>query len=337
MASLYDYCYSHLQVIKERLPELHCVCPWCGDTRGKFQFNLEKGVGRCWRASCNERAGLVKLIAKVENIPIYLAAKQAAAIKPQDAAAPQVRTYDAIGSLPHGTLPIESIEKVYPQLQPAEQLTVQAGLLYLFEKRNMSYDVAVNAGCAIGVEGYWFGRIIFPAIEDGIVVNCTGRAIEIELGKDVWVKHPHVTGEKYLHCSNESGYLEKQHIVYGIDSVHAANEVVVVEDCFSAVALTAAGYPAISPWGVSMTKEQRTKLNSKWNVKDRKIIVMLDPDAAVVARKLAGQLLSIAQVSIATLPEKDPDEDIPAAIAAIEHAKPYTDLDALESLILCQH
>lgn len=334
--NIYDYCTTHLTVVKEKYPEVLAVCPWCGDTRGKFSFNTDKAVGRCWRASCDQRVTLTALIAKLEFLPFHLAAKKASTFKREGSTNYIVteKYYDAIGSMPEGSIPLSTLEASFPALPKDEQDIVQYGVLYLTEKRHVDFTHFANLGAAIGVSGKWKGRIILPAVEDGQVVCCTGRLIEVELTKGIWVRYPDTIGEKYKHPDDQDGYTEKRHVVYGVDDVRDSPCCVVVEDSFSCEALKLHGYTAVSFWGTSATAEQLAKLNAKWSAKPRNSVVLLDSDAAKAADKMARELSTFSNVSIASITGQDPDEDIEGATQAIKNAKPHTALSEIESILL---
>lgn len=335
-----DYIAANFDVVKEVFPEMHIACPWCGDTRGKFQFNIEKTVGRCWRASCDHRATLVDLIVKVEQTSFFLAAKKASELKKASGIASYTprevtpKDYSSVGSLPAGAIAIRDIEKTYLQLEQNEKQVIEAGIKYLLRKRNADLQQLMDIDAAIAVSGKWYGRVLLPAIEDGVVVSLTGRSIEVEMPNGAWIPFPDVVGEKYKHPSDEDGYNDKRTVIYGIDDAKFFSNLVIVEDPFSVLALTAAGYGTVSFWGTSATEEQRLKLNLKWQVANRCAIILLDSDAASAANKMASQFMRFTPVSIAQIFGLDPDEDIEGAKIAINNAKPFTNSSEIESLIL---
>lgn len=333
-----DYIVSNFEVVKESFPEVHLVCPWCGDSRGKFQFNIEKTVGRCWRASCDKHATLVDLVMKVEQIPFHLAIKKVHTLKKDSGVETYTsnkptKEYHDVGNLPSGAIPIKDVDSIYEQLTREEQLVIDAGIKYLNNKRHSDFQQLIDVGIAIGLEGKWFGRVLIPALEDGIIVSLTGRTIEIEMPNKQWIPFPGVMGEKYQHPKDSDGYNEKSTVIYGIDDARFSPDIVIVEDPFSVLSLNRSGFNSISFWGVSATDEQRLKLDNKWVSDKRHAIIMLDSDARNMAVKMANQFLNFTQVSLANLRDKDADEDMDGAREAIKLAEKFTVINEISSLL----
>jgi hypothetical protein len=336
---LLAYATQHLTVLKERYPEIHAVCPFCGNTEGKFQFNVEKGVGRCWRASCDRRLTLSALVAMAESLPTYQASQKARQMMGQAPAAAlrPAPLQDMVGSLPEGSVPLDQEAQTRPFLSEDEIAVLDAGLAYL-AWRGIDPAGAAAWNLAVGVSGDWRGRVLFPAVENGCIMSLSGRSIELVSsfrGQAVCMNAtlPGVWGPKYMTPGPESGYMRKGEVLLNLDRARSSPNLVLVEDSFSAYHLTKAGLVAISPWGTALTAAQLSKLDAAWFHRDRLITILLDKGADGEARKMAEQLSRIAPVRVAVLTGSDPDEDLPGALAAIQAAVPWGFSSELDNLI----
>lgn len=335
MQSIYDYLQARCQVLRTRGVEVSLVCPWCGDSRGKFTFNLDKGVGRCWRASCDARANFVKLVAKIENIPTYLAAKKVKEYGGIDTrfVASSYAPASFVGSLPQHVIPIKDLEENWQQLDPAEQEVAQVVSDYAFIGRNLTYEQVAENDLAIGLSGRWIGRLVCPAFHGGIIVSVSGRASELQVG-NFWVRYYACQGPKYLTPGPEDGYEEKGSVIYGIDFVRNESSVVIVEDAFSVLALRAAGIAAISFWGTGITEQQLALLRQSCS-QLKTVVILFDSDSAglLASRKVGNQLSSFYSVYLSTIQGADPDENIEGAITALQNAAKFETSNLIESLL----
>lgn len=331
-----SYIEGALDIIRVRYPEVFAVCPWCGDQRGKFSFNVDRGVGRCWRASCDEKTGLTKLIAHVERVGFGTAAQRARELRGGPNFRPQeeYRTYDSVGETPFGCVPLD-----YTTSDPEISSLVRAAQHYIVSKRGFPLGVALDAGILVGTAGYWAGRVVLPAYQDGVLVSAIGRTLEVEVN-GYWLSHPAAGPMKYRTPRDEDDYLPREDVLFGIDAVRSARQVVLVEDSFSSLALRALSPPRpqgsafVALWGTSLTKHQLAKLDAYWPPSpDREVVLLLDADAARSADKIAAQVQTLGvKVKVASI-ELDPDEDLEAAMRAIAVARSFTFSSQLESLL----
>jgi DNA primase len=173
---------------------------------------------------------------------------------------------------------------------------------------------------------YFFNRIVFPITDRrGRVIAFGGRA----LGD---------SPAKYLN-SPDTPLFHKGRVLYNLararQAARDADELIVVEGYMDAIALTAAGFPAVvAPLGTAVTAEQIGEL---WRLSDEPVLC-LDGDAAGqragmrVAERALPLLRPGQSLRFATLPKgEDPDSLVrgagpPAMRRVLQAARPLVAL-----------
>ncbi len=173
---------------------------------------------------------------------------------------------------------------------------------------------------------YFFNRIIFPITDRrGRVIAFGGRA----LGD---------SPAKYLN-SPDTPLFHKGRVLYNLararQAARDAGEIIVVEGYMDAIALTAAGFPAVvAPLGTAVTAEQIGEL---WRLNDEPVMCLDGDEAGQRAgMKVAERALPLLRpgrsLRFATLPKgEDPDSLVrgagpPAMRRVLQAARPLVEL-----------
>jgi len=140
--------------------------------------------------------------------------------------------------------------------------------------------------------GQWFGRIIFPIREGGIVKSLVGRA---------FLKN---VEPRYLNLRNEDSVEPLKKLVYNIDGIKLGDKVLIVEGIFDCLRFYP--YPTVALFGKEITETQVLKILSK---RPSKLYLMFDGGEKYSSNKVASFLNSFVETEIMELPEKiDPSE-----------------------------
>ena len=141
MASITDYLEQNCEILnRSSYPNIYLVCPSCGTRKAKFGFSVEKGVGRCFRGSCDYRASFPQLISKVEGVPLNEAIKIAQ--KYSDGLTQVYKTSKPIQEkgYPKGSAPLKDIAEYLEDFPKIAIELAEHALEYLTNKRKVSLD-----------------------------------------------------------------------------------------------------------------------------------------------------------------------------------------------------
>jgi len=189
-----------------RPEELRFDCPHCADEKYKLYINIDKLVFNCY--VCEWQGSLFQIF-KGKKLPKP---------KKRKLKAPKIVTID---------------KDLFIPLETAVSTFSKKAKSYLRNRGIYSFH---NLYC--GIRGRWIGRIVFPVIENNLIVFATGRTI---IGNKT----------KYLNTENE-----KSHYVYRLSDMKSSRSIVICEGCLDS--LTVAG--GISIFGKSLSTVQEMKI-----------------------------------------------------------------------------
>ncbi len=277
-------------------------CPWCGFrdlyvavepvTRGYKVREAKPGDFICFKGKCGERGGFVKLFAKLENLSYTEARIQLAmesvggkmgrrrilppAIPPAPARAPKApgRVVDGPRQEGEGFVPSEFIPCWDGQRWRVPKYLTGRGL---------NRETIESFGLGFCNSGRYEGRIVMP-IECPAGSSFTTRAIDPE------AKLRYLAGPR-------AGML-----LYGWKNTHGAEEIVIVEGPFDAMACHQVGVKTVAIMGKKLRESQVLMLRA---TNAQRFILMLDGDALDDALQQGDQLGRHVLVA-APLGTKDP-------------------------------
>lgn len=214
--------------------EIRFNCPNCTDRSFHLYINIEKKVLHCFK--CGYSESLVRIFGR------YLQACTSPSIK-------RVITFPKIDGI-----------------EPLDEADTY--LAKLAREYCQSRDIIDKTLLYYGTSGEWFGRVVFPIIEDGKIVVATGRAF--------------LTGilPKYYTQG------EKSRFVYLLDKRIYSPYIVLCEGCMDALSCQ----NGIALMGKELSKFQIYKLYLMIPP-EKPIYVALDPDAKQEGLKIAQKLI----------------------------------------------
>lgn len=224
-------------------------CPQCGDHGHHMYINVQELVGHCKR--CTFSFHLVEIFGRA-GLPKHV-------IKPKvRRVVKEVPTEDFI--------PLETAVSDFSEV--ARQYLKRRGIFSL-------QDIY------LGIQGQWFGRVVFPVFERGKMVFATGRSI---IGREP--KYHNTEGEKSWH-------------VYRLDVMASSPSIIICEGCIDA--LTVPG--GIALFGKDISPVQVAKLKVALGP-DKPVFIGLDGDARIDAEKMHRQLRAhFRRVRILNIPD----------------------------------
>ena len=241
--------------------EVSFNCYKCGEKRGHFYFNVVSGVGHCFL--CGYKVNTFKLLkdlafrGKVEPFKVK---------RFEEVITAKVR------------LPFE-----FKRFQYGEKVPVE--FLEYIGKRKVSFKDLIDKGCGYCSTGFYNGRIVLPAYEDGVLKSFVARDI---------------TGRarlKYLYPK----FGKISELLYNLEGARKYRKCVLVEgvfDCFRV------GDLGVALFGKSLSKVQEEKL---FLAGLKSVCVMLDSDAVEEAWEVAKRVSRfVSEVKVVELPNGDP-------------------------------
>ena len=287
----------HLE-LKARGKELVGKCPFHEETRASFSVNPEKGVFHCF--GCSAKGNALDFVARMESVSIRRAAELVAewlGLENVHKEAP--RRAQRRGARSGSALSTGESREPEPQpiLMEAEgsgnkplrfKLKLEPNHPYLAE-RSVSYELAQEFELGFCTRGVMKDRICIPLHDaDGALVGYLGR----------WPGDPPDGEERY---KLPLGF-KKGSVLYNLHRIRSADELVLVEGCWSVIRLHALRMPTVALLGRTISSEQEGLLVAKGI---RQVTILMDGDEP--GREAAGELLSrLANhfgVRMATLPD----------------------------------
>jgi len=315
---------------KSTTEELVFVCPECGDRSGNRSVNLKTSKTFCWR--CNKgKNNKGNFLAWARALGYAFAADDGSSSipveqllfqeEPQTSVVPIIQEIE----LPRGFTPIARTPKsIYTKL-----------ITGMARRKNLDYQDMVEAGVGYTPDDpYWEPYALFPVRDYKLTCYYQGRT---------YVDIPGETTKRFpsrKHVKWGAGYW-----VYNIDEVRAKNPeiVVVVESILNVLSLrrkfTELGWQSIVPVCVfkhSVSKVQAIKLIQCESIKE--LCLLFDRDAIEATWRNVSQLSNKLSVSVAEMPVKagnaklDPNDDVEAALDALDTRKQYTPVNAITKL-----
>lgn len=214
--------------------EIRFNCPYCNDTRFHLYINIEKMVIHCFK--CGTAESLIKIFGK------YL---QACTVIPKRR------------------------ERIYPQLEGIAPLDgANTYLAKLAREYCQLRGILDKTILYYGISGEWFGRVVFPIIEDGMIVVATGRAF--------------ISGitPKYFNQGDKSRF------IYLLDKRVYSPYIVLCEGCIDALSCQ----NGVALLGKELSKFQLYKLYLVVPP-EKPVYIILDPDAKKEGLKIARKLI----------------------------------------------
>lgn len=312
--------------------ELVFVCPECGDKSGNRSVNLKTSKTFCWR--CNKgKSGKGHFIAWARANGYTFEADEGYSSTPVDQLLFAEEEKSLVipvlqeVALPTGFTPIARTPKsIYTKL-----------ITKMAHKKNLDYSDFVEAGAGYTPDDpYWEAYAIFPVREYRMNCYYQGRTY-VDVPGETTKRFP---SRKYVKWG--AGYW-----VYNIDEVrnNSPEIVVVVESILNVLSLRKKlrqlGWDKqIVPVCVfkhSISQVQAAKLFRCKGIKE--FCLLFDHDAIAATWKNVEFLTNKLAVTVAEMPMKegnkklDPNDDVDAAIVAIENRTVYTPGSAIEHLV----
>jgi len=312
--------------------ELVFICPECGDKSGNRAVNLKTSKTFCWR--CNKgKSGKGHFIAWARANGYTFNTDDGHSSTPVDqilVAEEEKSTVIPVlqeVELPKGFIPIARTPKsIYTKL-----------ITDMARKKNLDYSDFVEAGVGYSPDDpYWEAYAIFPVREYKMTCYYQGRTY-VDTPGETTKRFP---SRKYVKWG--AGYW-----VYNIDEVREKQPeiVVVVESILNVLSLRKKlrqlGWDkTIVPVCVfkhSISQVQAAKLFRCKGIKE--FCLLFDHDAIDATWKGVSYLTNKLSVTVAEMPQKegnkklDPNDDVDAAIEAIEQRKLYTSESAIGHLV----
>lgn len=321
------------RVVREKSTndELVFMCPECGDHSGHRSVNLKTGKTFCWR--CNKgKNNKGNFLAWAKALGFEFAAGDGRSSLPvadllnnddqQESVVPVLQEVE----LPEGYTPIARTPKNY-----YTKLVTKMAV-----RKNLDYDAFVEAKVGYTMDDpLWEPYAIFPVYEYGLCVYYQGRT---------YIDEPGETTKKFP--SRKRVRFGAAYWVYNIDAVRkeAPQIVVLVESILNVLSLRRKfrelGWKTIVPVCVfkhHISQVQIIKLLRCPGIKE--CCLLFDHDAIEKTWQSVGALSEKVPVTIAEMPFKegnkklDPNDDVEAAIDAIEKRKLYTAASSSASLL----
>jgi len=324
---------SLFRVIPERCStdELVFICPECGDKSGNRSVNLKTGRTFCWR--CNKgnnnkgnflawaRALGYSLSNTASNVGVDVGSLLYETTE-QISAVPVIQSVE----LPRSFTPIARTPKsIYTQL-----------ITEMAVRKNLIYDDFVEAGVGYAPDdSFWEPYAIFPVYEHRLCAYYQGRT---------YVDVPGETTKKFP--SRKEVKYGASYWVYNIDEARQPemHTVIAVESILNVLSLRwkmrELGWKGIVPVCVFkhyISVVQSLKLLRCKNIKE--ICLLFDRDALDRMWQGVAMLSNKIKVSVAEMPYRsdnkklDPNDDVEAAIVAIEKRKGYSTSTSFQHLL----
>lgn len=312
----------HVVREKSTAEELVFLCPECNDKSGHRSVNLKSGKTFCWR--CNKgRNNKGSFLAWARALGYqFLSSDQdygSSSLETLFEPPPEVSAVPVIQevALPSGFTPIaRKPNGVYTRL-----------ITKMAQRKNLSYADFARAGVGYTMDDpRWEPYAIFPVYEYSLCAYYQGRTYE-----DV----PGETTKRFP--SRKAVNFGASYWVYNIDEVRENKPeiVVVVESILNVLSLRRKfeelGWNTLVPVCVfkhSVSQVQAIKLMRCKNIKE--LCFLFDHDAIDKTWRLVEGLSNKVSVTVAEMPMKnentklDANDDVDAAIDAIENRKRYT-------------
>jgi len=311
--------------------ELVFLCPECGDKSGHRSVNIKTGKTFCWRCGKGQHnKGFFLAWAKAlgyqfssdsgqSSVPVEQVLYREAA---EASVVPLVQEVD----LPRGFTPIaRKPNSVYSKV-----------IVKMARRKNLVREDFIEANVGFTMDDpYWEPYAIFPVYEYSIPVYFQGRTY-IDVPGETTKRFPSKGQVKW-----GAGYW-----VYNIDAVRKEEPevVVVVESILNVLSLRwrlrELGWTHVVPVCVfkhHISKVQALKLTRCASVKE--FCLLFDHDAIDATWRSVGYLGNRVRMTVAEMPmldgnrKCDPNDDVDAAIKAIEKRKLYTVNSATNKLL----
>lgn len=288
-----------------------CLCDRRDGTREPHLWlNVDKQAGFCFR--CRERYSLLEIVRLIEGCD----SKEAfAIIRAGDT--PESELRELIDALEPPAVDDPNTEEVERKVVlPDEYLPITKKRPDYLKEREVSLSDCVRHKIGVCKRGYFYNRVIVPVYDrDGALVSFVAR----------WMGRPPDGIQKVLYPKGSR--ISKA--LWNVKRAAKHSTVVICEGVFDALRV---GSNAVCLFGKHASQDQLSLLMTLGL--ERRLVVMLDPDASDDAEALAEELTEVCgDVRVASLPEgrKDPGECSPREIRrAVKRAAPLvTGADAL--------
>jgi len=265
-----DYRESGVNVTRGWV-NVSCPFPFCSDPSFHLGINTESNLYHCW--VCGEKGHLKKLLHTILRKPYYEIEQIINSFETYQTEEQEEKIIQ-----PVNTDLLKPYDNNLPALHRNYLISRNFDPDFIQKKYHIRYQYW---------SGYFAYRIIIPVIENGQIINLTGRDVS---GKQE---------ERYKHLPNDKAILPMKEVLYNIDSIRA--KVIVVEgptDCWRI------GDGSVGTMGVEYTQAQ-IKLLANKNLK--KAFILFDKEAEKNAEKLANALSSfVGYVEVLYLDKGDP-------------------------------
>lgn len=318
----------HVISARSSADELMFICPECGDQSGNRSVNLKSGKTHCWRCGKGKSGkGLFTAWARslgytFSETTSYTGETVEDVFTRAPKATPSIVPLVQEVKLPEGFTPISARPTgVYTRL-----------IVDMARRKNLDYEDFASAGVGYTSDDpYWEAYAIFPVVEYNTPVYYQGRTY-VDIPGESTKRFPSRSYVKYGAAN----------WIYGIDDVRDRSPeiVVVVESILNVLSLrrkfAELGWKSLVPVCVfkhHISQVQSIKLLRCKSIKE--VCMLFDHDAIEETWKAVGNLSNKTTVTVAEMPMKDgnkkldPNDDVDAAVEAIEKRKLYTPAAAL--------
>ena len=317
---------STFEVIRHRCTSTEivtiCMAPGCHDGSGNRGFNLKTGLTHCWK--CRAGGDAVRFLRWL-GYAVDDAGAQSCSVEDLWAALDNPRPKSIVPVISEISLP-KGFRCCYDQ--PDSQYTKQIG--DMARRKNLEPEDLIQAGAGFTREGDWEPYCIFPVVDYERLVYFQGRAY--------WESTPQ--GKKFP--NRREAPLSMKYWLYDLDIARAskAPTLVVVESILNVLSLkkkfAQEGITDMVPvctFTHAVSKPQFHKILRLDHVKE--VCLLFDYDARSLAWKDAARIDDLIRVSIAEMPcttnkKLDPNDDVDAALRALEKRRPFSVAGQLE-------
>lgn len=269
---LHTYFLERLHLKPYRNNWLKGDCPFCGKEM-KFGINLISNKSNCF--SCGPHGKALKVIAEVEQLETFHEVIQL------------IKGLESTDYLV--TTPKKVIERAQVQLPESftlmglgDSILGRAARSYM-KKRGFKIDDLMFKGIGYCTEGDYFGRIILPYYQQGKLVYYTGRTF-ID------------TGEKFKNPRLDALGIGKSQLIYNLDALAIHSHIRIAESIMNCETM---GDNCI---GIGGKKISEYQFNALIKSPCKMVTILLDPDAATEAYKLALRIEPYKKVRVIGFP-----------------------------------
>jgi len=265
-------------------------CPFCGNTKGKWNISLLTGLWHCYR--CKASGNFNNLVYRLRGASYLDTINEELAFKVS------IPSLDNLLAPPKKESVVDtSLESISGIIGIHTRHPIVTRAVAYLQSRRIDVELASTLGVRVGVAGKYKNRILVPFVENNKTRGFVARAIT-----DIVPRYMYST-EKGLNANRKT-------VLYkplGLDTARALPYIVVSEGVFDAIALqTTCNMDTVAVLTNAISSKQILKIAALTT----RVIVVLDGGFLNDAVKLGVKIAPFVDtVEVAVLPEgKDPND-----------------------------